>query len=338
MSEDKVLKLNLFVTNKCDRGCKHCVFTATNKGCDYLQPEQVRKLVLEAKELGFRLEGSISGKGEPLMHKDIVNVVKAFTGLKICREIVFLTSGFLKNADEERAAFQNLIESDFKEILSLNFSFNLYSKSFPERFLASIQEVFGRDDVSFSQMLVTYDCKNYFKTMTELIELLHSVEIFTGMQWEEIFHDESDDPIFKASMQELVSQEINVVKIARLIGLSYSMPSFHRFESKGKKHYLKIGSGHISPVGRAGMFPRRCFPERKFHCRLLLGKHDINSLYLDPRGNVFTSMQLHAGEFTDWHLGNTFARANLSKSYFAGWVTKANANRKRFALGRAAYL
>lgn len=287
-SKDKVLRLGVFVTDRCNRGCSHCLVKATDKGRQYLQPEQLRKLVIEAKDLGYKIEGHISGMGEPLMNREVVKITEAFTGLKICREISFITSGFLAKDANEKALFQELITSDFQEILVINFSFNLYSPSFSERLEESVGELFNNGNFSNSWIQMACDRKNYFKTLFELSEIFYSIQTKQGMKWRKLPQDVSQEPAFKVNFHEFLNQEFDEKEELQLLGGAWFIPSVHKFENDIKgTHYLWVNPIMASPIGRAKNLPIDNLRKKNFRCRLLFGKQLNDALYMGPNGDIF---------------------------------------------------
>ena len=291
MAEDKVLTFGVFVTDRCNRGCKHCAFKSTDKGRKYLQPEQIRKLVKEAEELGLKIVGSISGKGEPLMHRDLVRIAEAFVGLEICREIVLITSGFLEKDEHEKSLFQEFVSRFARNRLCVNFSFNMYASSFPERLTESLRVLFDNTDYSCSRIRVVCDCENFFETADKWMDLMTSLGTRLGMKWDEVLLDISGDPSFEVVKGELLSQSYSSEKEIWMEGISLLVPSFHELKSKKRgRHCLCVDTGMVSRKGRAKNFSNSCFfPTADYRCALVLGKSNVLSLYMDPEGNVFPS-------------------------------------------------
>lgn len=294
VTEDRVFKLNVFVTNRCNRGCRHCLVRATDSGRKYLKPEWVRKLVLEAKDLGYKLQGSISAMGEPLMNRDVVKIAEAFSGLKICRDIIFITSGFLAKDEGEKQLFQELINSHFREILTINFSFNLYAPAFSERLQESISVMFKNNNFSRSHIRIVCDRNNYFKTINELIEILYSLQTRMGMKWSPALYCMSDEFRFKSLEAKLLNLskrpnwDFSEERELQLAGDAFSIPSIQRFESEARgEHYLFINVGLVSRIGRARNLPEACFFGKNFRCRLIFGKQLDDILYMGPDGEIF---------------------------------------------------
>ena len=287
-STDKLFRLGVLVTDRCNRGCSHCLVKAQDKGRQYLQPEQVRKLVIEAKALNYKIEGHISGMGEPLMNRKVVKIAEAFTGLKICREISFITSGFLAKDEDERALFRELITSHFREVLTINLSFNLYSPSFSERLEESIGELLNSGKFSNSRINMVCDRKNYFKTLFELSEIFYSIQTKQGIKWRTLPQDVSHESAFRVNFHEFLNQAFNEEEEAQLTGGAWFIPSIHKFESEDKGiHYLWVDPTMASHIGRAKNLPGGNFSKRNFRCRLIFGAQDDYSLYLGPDGKIF---------------------------------------------------
>jgi len=287
-TEDKVLNFAACVTDRCNRGCRHCLARATDSGRKYLKPEWVRKLVLEAKDLGYKLQGDISAMGEPLMNRDVVKIAEAFSGLKICRDIVFITSGFLAKDKHEKNLFQELITSNFNEVLSVNFSFNLYAPGFSERLLESVCAMFESGNFSRPYIRLVCDRNNYFDTINELIEVLHLIQVRTGMKWSTVMQDMPEEPRFKTFVSKYRRWEFSEEQELQWAGHALSIPSIQRFESEVRgQHYLFINVGLVSRIGRARNLSKTCFFGKNFRCQILFNKKLEDALYMSPDGGIF---------------------------------------------------
>lgn len=287
MKNDKNFYLSILATNKCNRGCKHCAASATEKGNKFVKPMWINKLVREAKELGLKVYGAISGLGEPLMHPQITKVARAFTGLKVCKEIKIITSGFLPDAYDEKERFRKLVGSSFSPIMRFGFSFNLYSPTFSKR----LEETFGmlirHRGASFSDINVVCDRNNYFKTFIELHEVLACMEVDLGIEILPLKYDYSDE-YFKRVLPNFLCREYSEEMETELFGDSLLAPYIYRIESKkyGRKFFC-MGTSMTYKAGLASRFSDDHFCRTKMHCKEVMEDTDGFALYMDPEGNIF---------------------------------------------------
>lgn len=95
-------KIDLNVTNNCNFRCIHCCFNSGERDMNEFSPEELRKILINFKELGgWRID--ITG-GEPLVRKDIFEIIKIAKELGLKTELVtngsLLTKAKLKKYKE----------------------------------------------------------------------------------------------------------------------------------------------------------------------------------------------------------------------------------------------
>ncbi|RLF35709.1 MAG: hypothetical protein DRM99_04155 [Thermoplasmata archaeon] len=73
--------LQLYPTNRCNQNCPYCSCSERDKKLE-LDFYKIMDLMIEAKELGCK-SVTISGGGEPILHKNIEDIIKLIDGLGI---------------------------------------------------------------------------------------------------------------------------------------------------------------------------------------------------------------------------------------------------------------
>lgn len=72
----KLLVLYLYVTDKCNLSCAHCWIDCDNKKDHFIDIEQLNSILNSLLELGLK-QVNITG-GEPVLHYDLIGIVKMF--------------------------------------------------------------------------------------------------------------------------------------------------------------------------------------------------------------------------------------------------------------------
>ena len=97
--------LNIFPSNACNFRCAYCVQSMNRAALiskygflrDSMTSETFAKTVSQAKEFGRLKLVSFTGQGEPLLHKDIVEMVKIIKLYNIAGRVDIVTNGVLLN-------------------------------------------------------------------------------------------------------------------------------------------------------------------------------------------------------------------------------------------------
>jgi len=71
---NKIEEIDLNVTNRCNIGCSHCLFSAGPERGDDLPLNLIKKVLSDGRRLGAK-EVHITG-GEPLVRKDVLEILK----------------------------------------------------------------------------------------------------------------------------------------------------------------------------------------------------------------------------------------------------------------------
>lgn len=88
--------VSFILTSKCNLRCSYCFYKNTRESNEFLDS---KRIIMFCNEL-FRLNGmidtiSLTG-GEPLLHPDIMIIVKKLS--KLCKKLIILTNGLLINS------------------------------------------------------------------------------------------------------------------------------------------------------------------------------------------------------------------------------------------------
>ena len=328
----KSLHLSVCATDKCNRGCKHCMVSATNNGVEFAKKQWIRKLVREAKELNYVVHGFITGLGEPLMHPKITDLTKGFIGLKVCKELNIITSGFLAKDLEERSRFLELIELQKKCNLEFQLSFNLYSPTFSERLSETLSLLFSQNLTTMSEINIVCDNKNYYKTFHELCDVMACIGVKIGMDINPLCYDYSD-PRFKQIQQVFLKQEFNEESWIQLFGDALSISCIYKVSGKDKtSKFFRANVSMTTPLGHAKNLPAGCFDQgRKFVCKdVLRSKNDNDNAHLimGADGRIFAGCDCLLANLSlgTWEtpLNKIILRKNILKKHLMRHILSDN--------------
>ncbi len=90
--ERPILSLRITITNKCNENCLYCHHDGMDDSEDEMTPDEIYRICKIAKEIGVR-KIRLSG-GEPLMRKDIVEIVSKIASLNF-KDISITSNGTL---------------------------------------------------------------------------------------------------------------------------------------------------------------------------------------------------------------------------------------------------
>lgn len=102
-------ELDLHVTNRCTATCSYCCFSSNRKQLPELSLDDIKILLLQAKELGAK-HLHITG-GEPLLRNDIIDILNAACSLGY--DVRLQTNGLLLN----KSILSKLISAGLKSIM-----------------------------------------------------------------------------------------------------------------------------------------------------------------------------------------------------------------------------
>jgi radical SAM protein with 4Fe4S-binding SPASM domain len=97
-----IKEIDLYVTNKCNSKCKHCMFSSGEKEMREMKLSEIKKVLIEGKKLGAT-ELHITG-GEPLFRKDILEILRISRRLnyyiRFQSNLTLFTESFMKDIKE----------------------------------------------------------------------------------------------------------------------------------------------------------------------------------------------------------------------------------------------
>jgi len=168
--DQKILRIGLDVTKRCNRGCSHCLYDCTDKPTSYLKATDIISLLKELDQLDYDcFEFSISG-GEPFLNPEIVEIFDILGRHKKTQKILIVTSGFLKN-DPEIGLFKKVLARRYIIKVRFRLSFNSYAKSFPERLETTLDLLLNSKALGFAiQSCISY--QTFEKTYKQLEKIL----------------------------------------------------------------------------------------------------------------------------------------------------------------------
>lgn len=283
--------LNIYVTvGGCNRGCRHCLTDITT-GLNNFSTENAEKLARSICVFYPKYENFLVqiNNGEPLMNEHIGEIVKILLEADPKISVSIVTSGFLKNCEEERkrlgqvAALWDKYNDQERWRLNLALSFNDFNSTFPERLETTLLFLFDETPIKRVTVKVTFafDDKNIQRTFSKLEIIMQKIG-YDGPCW---LHYEK---VPVAWLTELFSTKVYSQKMyqelkeqAMLADCFYSART-----EDGKVNTVLVKPQPIIPFGRASSLFKsedfKSYPYRSFllHCDIT----DKNHLSLDENG------------------------------------------------------
>ena len=113
--ERPILSLRISITNKCNENCLYCHHDGMEKSTEEMTPDEIYRICKIAKDIGvqkIRLSG-----GEPLMRKDIIEIVSKIASLNF-KDISLTSNGTLleKYAKDLKDAGLNRVNISFDSL------------------------------------------------------------------------------------------------------------------------------------------------------------------------------------------------------------------------------
>lgn len=167
---NKIEEIDLNITNRCNIGCSHCLFSASPEKGDDLPLNLIERVLADGKRLGAK-EVHITG-GEPLVRKDVLEILK-----------IAYTLGYFVRLQTNLWAFQKGMIPQFKkytrEILTsvdgLEKSHDaIRRKGSFRRTIHWIKELLQKD---FRIVVITAVQKKNYNDITKLVDLLVKIGI-----------------------------------------------------------------------------------------------------------------------------------------------------------------
>jgi len=178
----KYIELCIEATKMCDRGCVHCITMADTKNPTHFSPDDLEKLLIEARDYK-KVRIVFTGGGEPLLNSKIAelfDLCHKYLGKRLV-EIYLATSGFLPEEKSQEERFIQLIGKPYASKIKLGMSFNLFQESFPDRLKSTMMCLakFGKD-IHKRSIRMCMCCENFGSTYRALAKVLDEVEILTA--------------------------------------------------------------------------------------------------------------------------------------------------------------
>jgi organic radical activating enzyme len=136
MTSEKESFISFDATTRCDRGCSHCSYESTPEGIDFTV-EKTQKVVRLIEESGFPTVINITGGGEPLLNKDLPEIVNLISASPFVSRISLVTSGF--RTPKERKNLKDALKNAKDGKLKVVLSFHLFSGEHKKRMTDTIR-------------------------------------------------------------------------------------------------------------------------------------------------------------------------------------------------------
>ncbi len=144
-NKSSIAKATIEITNRCGLSCIHCSSSANRNSDDFLNLEIYKKIVKDLSKMGIS-ELDVSG-GEPLLHPDIINILKFSSNLNFQTFYLYTCGIIQKNGKLRpipwkiikelkkipklmlRLSFHSCFSHEFEEITAQPGSFEMFQKS-----------------------------------------------------------------------------------------------------------------------------------------------------------------------------------------------------------------
>ncbi len=197
----KVEEIDLNITNKCNIGCSHCLYSAGPDKGDDLPLELIKNILVDGKRLGAK-EVHVTG-GEPLVRKDLIQIfetaydlgyfIRLQTNLwafqskmipqlkKYCREILTSVDGLEKSHDSirRRGSFQRTIYW-IKELLKEGFRVIV---------ITAVQEKNYSDIKKLVDFLIKMGISAHFLFSVTPLGRARKSDVVSSEKWENLIFD-----------------------------------------------------------------------------------------------------------------------------------------------------
>ena len=233
--ERPILSLRLTITNRCNENCLYCHHDGMLSSENEMTPDEIYKICKTAKNIGVR-KIRLSG-GDPLIRKDIVEIVEKIAGLDF-KDISLTTNGVLlkdyaedlKNAGLNRVnvSLDTLKRDTYKYITNMD-----YLNEAKEGILKAVEVGFYPVKINMVIMkdINTCEVKDMFKFCKEHGIILQLIELIESENCD-------DDKFSNEYHYSLDSIENKLIDIA-------SDVRERKFMQGRKKYYINDGEIEI---------------------------------------------------------------------------------------------
>ncbi len=126
MKSSRLIDIQIFITSRCDRGCRHCMFKSNNIDPIDFNPDMAELLVKRLAESNTKAIIHLTGGGEPLMNTGLPDIVQKLCTSPTINSCRLITSGFIANEKEKDRLAKAISVGNGK--LSVNLSFHHFMK------------------------------------------------------------------------------------------------------------------------------------------------------------------------------------------------------------------
>lgn len=271
VKQPRLIKICLFVTSCCNRGCRHCNSDSNMQNPIYLTAEKIDMLLDNLQKSGVEAIICLTGGGEPLLNEHLPLLVRKVCEASSVQSCTLVTSGFLNNEGEKRKLAQTI---DFGgEKLRINLSFHPFMRRYIKRFKESFEFLLNTDVVSFVVKVTSGENDDVHDDLDQIFyEFRVRPYLIEPNVWEELFPIRFSSP--------LIGSE-TTIKI--LNGLTLLAPA--RYVCARKKKWIVVTTQMLESRGRARLMRQPSIEQP--YCGAVFNDDEPMSFALDCNGNFF---------------------------------------------------
>jgi len=249
----KVEEIDLNITNRCNIGCSHCLFSAGPNRSNDLPLSVIRNILVEGRSLGAR-EVHVTG-GEPLVRKDLIQILKTAYDLgyfvrlqtnlwafqhkiipavkKYCREILTSVDGLEESHDSIRrkGSFRR-VTMWIKELLKEGFRVVV---------ITAVQKRNYRDVKKLVDFLINMGVNAHFLFSVTPLGRAKEDDVISSEKWENLIFDLQEKYKYSKFKTDIIC-ELRHLRADLKINV---LESECRLDSKN--HIIVMPSGEVFP-------------------------------------------------------------------------------------------
>jgi sulfatase maturation enzyme AslB (radical SAM superfamily) len=137
--------------------------------------ELAQKIVKEARSERWMLSALLTGGGEPLMTPELLEIADTFGNYERLYTFGIITSGFTETESDRKEKFEKLLKKSYEKKLTVEQSFSLYHKSFPERLSNMLRSVTSIRRSSYLQIRACMSLDNFHETQRGIDDVMKNL-------------------------------------------------------------------------------------------------------------------------------------------------------------------
>jgi MoaA/NifB/PqqE/SkfB family radical SAM enzyme len=167
--------ITLYPTSQCDTGCAHCIDNSDCKNPIHFTKELAEKIVKEARSERWMLSTLFTGGGEPLMAPELLEIADTFGKYERMYTFGIITSGFTDAEADRKEKFEKLLKKPYAKKITVEQSFSLYHKSFPERLSNILRSITSIRRSSYLQIRACMSLDNCYETQKSIDDVIKNL-------------------------------------------------------------------------------------------------------------------------------------------------------------------